>query len=231
MQILNKYLELPNLYIFNDSDRSITFLTERLIPKNFSGKPRVMLLFSNPHPFSVYQGMFLSPNTRRKRSLFWSIMNDASLIKISGEHPEPHQLADICFKLRYESPFDFLFYCYYSFPTDFPDDIERIFGTDYFRKVVEPETEREFIEILRENDVGKVITFNKGIFNLISKDTVEHYVGQLMQGKIIESKIRGIDRDIPVFLTYPTGWRYHKDYEQLRISNLTAIRAIICRTG
>ncbi len=44
-QLLNKYLELPNIYIFNDSDRSITYSSERLIPIVSINRPRVMLLF------------------------------------------------------------------------------------------------------------------------------------------------------------------------------------------
>ena len=158
-------------------------------------------------------------------------MNDAKLIEIEEEKTDPHQLANICYNLQYQSPFDFLFYCYYAFPTDFPDDIKWIFGTDYFTKVIEPEAKEEIGEILFKNNVEKVITFNKGIFNLISKNPVKNYIRQLTQGEIIESKITKIDRNIPIFLTYPTGWRYHKNFKQLRINNITTIRAAINRTG
>ncbi|MBN2267755.1 MAG: hypothetical protein JW725_05470, partial [Candidatus Babeliaceae bacterium] len=46
-QVLDGY---PDLLTFNDPDRSITFSTERLIPAVSTNRPRVMLLFSNPHP-------------------------------------------------------------------------------------------------------------------------------------------------------------------------------------
>jgi hypothetical protein len=62
-QPLGKYLRFPDLFTFNDLDKSLTFSTERLDPA-FTNHPRVMLLFSNPHPHSVQQGMFLSPKTR-----------------------------------------------------------------------------------------------------------------------------------------------------------------------
>ena len=82
IQYLNKYQEYPNLIMFNDLDRSVTFSTERLIPIVSTNRPRVMLLFSNPHPLSVYQGMFLSPNTNGREALFWPTMDDAGWLPI-----------------------------------------------------------------------------------------------------------------------------------------------------
>jgi hypothetical protein len=52
-QALDKYRGYPDLITFNDFDRSITFSTERLIPVATTNRPRVMLLFSNPHPQSA----------------------------------------------------------------------------------------------------------------------------------------------------------------------------------
>lgn len=73
-QKMHKYLGYPGLIAFNDFDRNITFASERLIPDIVTNRPRIMLLFSNPHPHSVHQGMFLSPNTRGRENLFWPVM-------------------------------------------------------------------------------------------------------------------------------------------------------------
>lgn len=81
-QVLDKYLAYPGLYEFDDLDKSVTFSTERLIPTASTNRPRVMLLFSNPHPHSVHQGMFLSPNTKGRESLFWSMMEGAGWLSI-----------------------------------------------------------------------------------------------------------------------------------------------------
>lgn len=72
-----------------------------------------------------------------------------------------------------------------------------------------------------------IITFNKDIFNLVSEDKIERYLDLLKKGKLVQSRIRGINRDIPVFLTYPTGWRYHKEYMELRKDSLETIKAAI----
>ena len=228
VQVLGKYLGYPDLIEFNNSDRSVTFSTERLIPTASTKRPRVMLLFSNPHPHSVHQGMFLSPNTKGLENAFWPVMSDAGWLPIAAEYRSPKQLADVCLKAEYSGPFEVIFYCYYAFPTDYPEDISTIFGREYFKDFIEPEANREFRKTIQETSVETVVTFNKGIFNLVSQDQVERYVERLMDGELIQSEVKGIDGFVPVFLTFPTGWRYHGQYRQLRKANLETIRTAIC---
>ncbi len=229
IQVLGRYLGYPALITFNDLDRSVTFSTERLIPNTSTNRPRVMLLFSNPHPHSVHQGMFLSPNTKGRENLFWSAMGDAGWITITEENRNPKQLADICLKAEYQGPFDLIFYCYYAFPTNYPEDISRIFGKEYFSQFIEPEAMDEFRKTIQETSVEAVVTFNKGVFNQVSKDRIERYVERLMEGELIQSQINGIDRYVPIFLTFPTGWRYHRQHRQFRKASLDTIRTAICR--
>jgi hypothetical protein len=217
--------------MFNDLDRSVTFATEKLIPSASTNRPRVMLLFSNPHPNSVHQGMFLSPNTKRRENLFWSAMEDAGWLPITRKNHTPRELADIFLKAKYQGPFELIFYCYYAFPTDFPEHISIIFGKNYFSKVIEPEAKDEFRKTIQQTSVEAVVAFNKEIFNLVSKDHIERYVDQLMEEKIIQSQIIGLDKNVPIFLTYPTGWRYHREYRRFRKASLDKIRTAICRGG
>ena len=224
---LDKYRQYPDLITFNDSDRSVTFSTERLIPTASAKRPRVMLLFSNPHPHSIYQGMFLSPNTRGRENPFWPVMEGAGWLPIAKENRTPMQLADICQEGQHTGPFELIFYCYYVFPTDFPDDIRVIFGSEYFSEYIERESEEEFRRTLQETPAEAVVTFNKGIFNLVSKEPIEHYVERLIEGGLIQSQIKGIDRYVPIFLTFPTGWRYRKQYMEIRKASLDTIRTAI----
>jgi hypothetical protein len=228
VQVLGKYPGFSDLITFSDLDRTVTFCSERLIPTSSTSRPRVMLLFSNPHPHSVRQGMFLSPNTRGRENPFWSVMNDAGWLPIAKEDRNPRRLADICLKAEYPGPFELIFYCYYAFPTDYPEQIRRIFGGEYFSRFIEPEAMDEFRRTVQETSVEAVVTFNKAIFNLVSKDPIERYVERLMDGELIQSQLEGIDRTVPIFLTFPTGWRYHSQYRQLRRANLDRIRTAIC---
>ena len=226
-QILGKYSEYPDLITFNDKERSVTFSSERLIPLASTNRARVMLLFSNPHPHSIHQGMFLSPNTRGRENPFWPVMNDAGWLPIKKENRDPKQLIDICTNVNYQGPFEFIFYCYYAFPTDYPEDISRIFGKEYFSQFIEPESREEFRQTVQETSVEAVVTFNKGIFNLVSKDQVENYIKRLSEGELIQSHLNGIDRPVPIFLTFPTGWRYHKQFREFRKDSLVTIKTAI----
>jgi hypothetical protein len=171
--------------------------------------------------------MFLSRTTKGQESLFWPVMEDAGWLPIAKEHRYPKQLAEICLKADYPGPFELIFYCYYAFPSDYPEDIRRIFGGQYFRQFIEPESMDEFRKTVQETSVAAVVTFNKGIFNLVSEAPVESYVNDLKQGKLIQSRIEGIDRYIPIFLTFPTGWIYHRQYRHLRKASLEVIRTAI----
>ena len=193
-QLLGKYDYYDELFEFNDLSKEITFSSERLIPKRSKQRTRVMLLFSNPHPHSVHQGMFLSGNTRGQESLFWPIMERAGLLPIAKENRSPESLIRICMDLDYGGPFEFLFYCYYAFPTDYPQDIRKIFGKEYFKLHIEPEAAAEFNKMIIENNVQKVITFNKGVFNLVSENPVEKYIDRLKKGDVIQSRIKLIGK-------------------------------------
>jgi hypothetical protein len=228
IQVLDKYLGYPNLITFNDLERSVTFSSERLIPTTSTNRPRVMLLFSNPHPHSIHQGMFLSPNTRGRENLFWSVMADAGWLPIAEENRDPKQLLDICLQAKYQGPFELIFYCYYAFPTDYPEDISRIFEKAYFSQFIEPESTDEYRRTVQETSVKAVVAFNKGIFNLVSEYQIERYIERLIEGELVQSQIKSIDRYVPIFLTFPTGWRYHPQYRRFRKASLDAIRTAIC---
>ncbi len=230
-QVLGKYLTLPyqGLIVFNDEAKSVTYSTEKLIPTASTNRPRVMLLFSNPHPYSVLQGMFLSPTTRGRESLFWPIMEEAGWLSIPKEKRKPKQLADICLTANYDGPFELIFYCYYAFPTAYPEEIRKIFGKTYFSQFIEPEASEEFRKTIQDASVQAVVTFNKGIFNFVSNEQLEVYTDRLKAGELIQSQIKDIDQSIPIFLTFPTGWHFDKQFKQLRRDSLERIRVDISR--
>jgi hypothetical protein len=89
-------------------------------------------------------------------------LSDAGWIRMAEEKPNPKQLAEICLNVRYQGLFSLIFYCYYAFPTSYPEDISNIFGEEYFKQVIEPEARDEFLKTIRETQVEAVVTFNKG---------------------------------------------------------------------
>jgi hypothetical protein len=104
-EILGEYLKYSNIIKFGDVDERVTFTTERLIPTKSTQRPNVMLLFSNPHPHSIQQGMFLSANTKNKENLFWPCMRNAGWFSIPESKRNPKQLRDIFLEVKYSGPF------------------------------------------------------------------------------------------------------------------------------
>ena len=132
--------------------------------------------------------MFLSPNTKGNENLFWPTMKDAGWLFFAQEKIGSKQLADLCLKAEYEGPFELIFYCYYAFPTDFPDHIRKIFGKKYFKKIIELEAINEFDETIGAASVEAVVTFNKEIFNLVSNEKIDRYIDRLKEGELIKRK-------------------------------------------
>ena len=228
-KILGKFLADAAVYRFIDQDKTLTFTSERLIPEKGSGKQRVLLLFSNPHPHSIQQGMFLSTSVNGRLSLFWQGMEDSGWFRLPKTNPGPERLAEIFLNIEYESQFEFLFYCYYSFPTRYPEHIVKLFGKEFFKEVIDPEAREGFVKIIQEEKPEVVVTFNKSVFNLVSTEPVDKYIERLKAGEVVQSMISDVERDIPIYLTYPTGWRYDKDYREYRRKSLEKIRELVLR--
>lgn len=201
-------------------------MTEELVPSFSHRRPRVMLLFSNPHPNSIRQGMFLSPNSRNQESLFWPVMKESSWIVFS-EETTPEKRAALCLKADYPGPFDLIFHCFYSFPTDYPDDIKPIFGDKFFTEHIEPNAHNELNKIVTVTNVVAIVVFNKMVFNKISTNQVKQSMATLQNNGTIMGFLNFGQKQIPVFLTYPTGWRYHKDFMALKETSMKRIEAAI----
>ena len=226
-EILGDFYPDSSIYCFNDDEKTLSFTSERLIPSVSSDRKRVLLLFSNPHPHSIQQGMFLSPSVKGRDSFFWTGMKDAGWFSLPEERSSTTRLAEIFLNLEYESPFELLFYCYYSFPTRYPEDIIKLFGKNYFKEVIEPEAREEFLKILQQEAPAAVVTFNKGVFNLVSAEPVGKYIARLKTGEVIQNQVRGVEREVPIFLTYPTGWRYDPEHREYRRKSLEEIKSLV----
>jgi hypothetical protein len=223
---LKKDSDYSDVIAFDDADRSVRFTTEQLIPTRSTDRPHVMLLFSNPHPDSIKQGMFLSASAKGQESTFWPTMRDAGWFELPEPKPGPEVLREFFLHVKYHSPFELSFYCYYAFPTRYPDHIRKIFGEVFFNKI-ETEAKAEFKKTVQQTGVEAIVTFNKGIFNNVAREKISKYIARLKNGEIVRGHVGDMDRDIPIFLTYPTGWRYHREYKYLRTSNLEKIREAI----
>ena len=104
------------------------FLTESIQPIITTIKrPRVMLLFSNPHPDSVKKGLFMSESRSRG---FWGILSNSMQPKTNQEFSwDPSgidETVSILTNGNYEGPLMF-FECLYQLPSRSPKDLRRLF--------------------------------------------------------------------------------------------------------
>ena len=104
------------------------FFTERIHPNIASPKrPRVMLLFSNPYPDSVSEGLFMSEKSSRG---FWEMLPCSSQLGINRDFCwNKHSIQKIISSLlngAYEGPLLF-FDCLYQIPSRSPDDLKKLF--------------------------------------------------------------------------------------------------------
>ncbi len=226
--MLGKHLDSPGLYQFDGRANTLTFKTERLVPVTYSGRPRVMLLFSNPHPRSVHLGMFLSGSSKEGKSLFWQTMRDSGSLRFTKDSSTPQQRAELCFNVDYEGPFDYVFYPYYVFPTRYPEHLPQVFGKDFFDNIIEIEAKDEFEKQVRDLQIGAIISFNREIFNRVANEKIGAYINRMVQGELFHNIVKVGGKDIPIYQTFPTGWRFHPEMMRIRADNLNAIsKAII----
>jgi len=93
--------------------------------------------------------------------------------------------------------------------------------------VIAPEARDGFQRIINQEAPAAVVTFNKGVFNVVSAEPVGKYIDRLKAGEVIRSEIKNAKCEIPIFLTFPTGWRYDKNHQEYRRMNLEKVKDLV----
>lgn len=209
-----------SVYKLTDKDRSVTFQSECLLPRNDKKRPRVLLLFSNAHPESIKNGMFHT--AEGKVAALWTDLCHVGLF--SGDRPileSPERLRDHCLNVTYHGPFAFGFACYWLFPTLHPDHLRILFGPE----MEPPGSEDPKVRLNRLLAKWKpkaIISFNGKAFKDLTGIDTKGYTKRLRRN-LFQENYRTSGRDLPIFQTYPAGWHYGKDASRLRRESLHRI--------
>ncbi|MFC1953440.1 hypothetical protein ACFLWR_04850 [Chloroflexota bacterium] len=149
---------------------TLHFLTENIQPTSInSKKPKVMLLFSNPHPDSVQQGLFMSESHSRG---FWKILSNCMQPKWNHEFQwNKSGISDtvsILISGKYESPLMF-FECLYQLPSESPEDLKRIFDrkTDDFQIYLHKPNLKRISAIINMYNINVVLIFTQETYNSV----------------------------------------------------------------
>lgn len=146
------------------------FLTERIHPKiTTSKRPSVMLLFSNPHPDSVKQGLFMSEPRSRG---FWDILSNSMQPKMNHEFrwdpSDIDETVSILTNGNYEGPLMF-FECLYQLPSRSPKDLRELFDrkTDDFQSYLDRPSLERICSIINKNNIKVVLVFKGDTYESI----------------------------------------------------------------
>lgn len=225
MRIMDRLSEWSDLFEFDDLNHSISYETEApLIPQNNSKTP-VLILLSNPHPHSVKQGMFLSPNRSGRENPFWQTLRESGYF----DHDDAVG-QDVMVLNKYCSPFRFFMAVLLSYPSEDPSHLKDIFGIHEYEKMLW-EGKKYLKELLIQNDIRHVVCFGKLQYDAVSAEkTPGQYTSILGRGGIISSRCAFCD-NVEVYLTYPTGWRFVHDHRILKSASLKNIFKGIVRSS
>jgi len=219
-----KMLYIDSVYKLNPRDRSITFQSECLIPRKDKGRPRVLLLFSNPHPGSIQKGMFHSSD-RRIANLWRDLRNGELFTAEDDVLKSPDSLRKHCLNVTYKGPFAFGFACYWVFPTSYPSQLKSLFGPTMEPPGLEDPKVR-LNRLLTKWRPRAIISFNGKVFKALTDKDTRGYTKRLLRSTF-EGRYPASDREYRVFQTYPTGYRFHHDAPKLRQHSLERIARAI----
>jgi hypothetical protein len=215
--IREKLHQWIDLFEFNDHLDQIKFKTEGpLIPEENSKIP-ILILLSNPHPHSVKQGMFLSPNRIGRENPFWETLRN------TGYFSHHLQITPrMMIKGLYQSPFRFFMAVLFPFPTEDPSHLKIFFGINEYRKMLLACKEATRT-LIAAHAIHHVICFGQLQYAVITHSgSPRNYVSSLKEGKFIRDAA-WFSKDVAVFLTYPTGWRFIKNHKTVKRDSLRMI--------
>lgn len=202
---------------FNDQNLDIHFKTEGpLIPED-NGKIPILILLSNPHPHSVKQGMFLSPNRIGRFNPFWSTLRESGHFRALSDISAKTMITN-----QYDSPFRIFMAVLIAFPSNDPKDLSYIFGRSISCEMVKTGC-RSLEALVTGNSIKHVICFGRLQYDAIAQcPASDGYTSVLERGGLIRSKVRfALDAD--VYLTFPTGWRFLKENKFSKTEHLRGI--------
>lgn len=151
----------------------LRFLTESIHPRtNSPTRPRVMLLFSNPHPESVNTGLFMSEKNSRQ---FWEMLCSHNQLGVSHDFRWDADGVDDTVSLLLNGDYGddnsplLFFDCLYPIPSRSPKDLKRLFAEidDFERYLHRPSLER-IGAILTDQHINTVLTFTGETYESIA---------------------------------------------------------------
>jgi len=171
------------------------FFTERIHPNIASPKrPRVMLLFSNPYPDSISEGLFMSE--KRSRG-FWEILRCINQLGIKHDfcwdnNDSIQKTVSLLLNGNYgnrRSPLLF-FDCFYQIPSRLPEDLRKLFKprSGDFDRYLRCRSLKRIGGIINMYGIKTVLVFEGDTFESITgKPGVSKYSREILRSSVKEA--------------------------------------------
>lgn len=176
-----KFGDLRKICAFNETEKTLKFKTEKihpLCPK--SNRIPALILFSNPHPVSVQNGMFLSGPSSR---LFWrrlfdcDVFNPGSTLNSAIDNwseNTPKILSDYLLKGEYSKKVLLYFDCLEALPTNYYAHLNTLFQGKECRKLREKYLQDkgmgDLLRMSKERKITSWIVFSVEAYRHILRD-------------------------------------------------------------
>ena len=166
------------------------FLTERIHPVISSPeRPKVMLLFSNPHPHSIENGLFMSES---HSGGFWTMLSNIMLSltghELGWDPSKVKEIVPILLNGNYGGPLLF-FDCLYPISSTSPKDLKLLFNcnTDHFDKYLHQPSLERISSVIKEHKIKVMLVF--------TGETYESMVGKPGISRGSRQKLRSCIED------------------------------------
>ena len=169
---------------------------ESWIPELSNQRPKVLFLFGNPAPHSVFAGVYFAYEGSGREHRFWKVMRELGIIDMrlaGGQNISEKSLRSNFFKLKYKSPFAIGMEVLFTFPSPASDPrwsgvagLQRLFGKKVFDRLAEAEQGRVDKLVKRFiGQKGKIIAFQKNAYNGMLKPGEDRYdLEKAVSGKL-----------------------------------------------
>lgn len=189
-----------NAHILSRSANILEYLTESVIPPLQSSKPCMLLLFGNPAPHSVKDGVMFSSEGNGREHRIWRFLDQTGILSFGNKHADEKPNGPCRMKrllnTDYESPFQLAFASFISLPSTASDPlwagvagIKKLLGSKAFAVLCNAEFQRLRILLRRfMPNEGIVVAFQKDAFSsLRSEDTPPYSLQSCFSGTLTGS--------------------------------------------
>lgn len=172
----SEYAGLRKLCCFDEKRMLLKYATEQIHPARLKYPNRIpiLFLFSNPHPQSVANGLFLSEPRSQKfwQRLFQSkyFCEGMSTDLTTWNDKTPINLGELMLNGNYHSKFLLYFHCLWPIPTNQVADLKKLFSETPLWGKIKNDGLTDLKALIKEQSIEHIVIFTGGVYHELTGD-------------------------------------------------------------